>query len=164
MKSLFNNIKKNGFTIDEIMTGSHKFETGCGRNGKHPFKFRAIWGPKNLHEWLNPKHKKFLTNDLEGFITIGGLCDQVPIKGKLELRYFKDRSIKYSFYFKIKNKDYEYIGEKINIHPLNLLTSHTTCFGTVIEKNSGKLISRSVTHFRFRDTLKFLLSLKVVKN
>ena len=59
-------------------------------------------------------------------------------------------------YFIFDKKSYKFIGEKVNIKFTNLVTSHTTCFGTIVEADTLELISRSVTHFRLQDTVKFI--------
>lgn len=153
-----------GFRIVETMTGSHEFEDGRGPKGSHPFSFEARWGTANLGEWLKPSSGKFLVADLEGTVTAGGLGRNLPMTGRVELRYFKDRKIRYVFDFQNGNKAYRFTGEKVNIRPWNLPVSHTTCFGVVTEKESGRLISRSVTHFRLRTIPRFLGSLRFYRS
>ena len=150
-----------GFLIDEVMTGTHEFEPGCGPRGTHPFEFRIAWGPKRILPWANPQNKEFLTQPLEGKVDIGGLCHDVPCAGTLKLRYFTKRTIRYTFDFQVDGTDYHYVGEKVNILPWNLPTSHTTCFGTVVEVDSGKLISRSVTLFKLNTMLDFVTSFRL---
>ena len=150
-----------GFKIDELMTGYHEFEKGCGPTGQYKMEFHATWGPKDLSEWINPKSKKFLKQPLDGLVTVEGLCVDVPCHGTFELRYFKDYSIKYSFEFKVNRKTYQYVGKKVNIKPWNLLVSHTTCFGRLTEKTTGKLISTSVTYFKLSSMPKFLTSFRL---
>ncbi|HSA58907.1 MAG TPA: hypothetical protein VLJ37_04410 [bacterium] len=149
-----------GFRIVETMTGSHEFEEGRGPKGSHPFSFEGRWGTSDLSEWLKPSSGKFLVADLEGTVTAGGLCRNAPIKGRVELRYFKDRKIRYVFEFRVNGKAYRFVGEKVNIRPWNLPVSHTTCYGVLTEKTTGRLVSRSVTHFRLRTIPAFLGSLR----
>ncbi len=151
-----------GFALDETMSGSHVFEPGFGPAGEHPFEFRLTWGPDNVIQWANPRSKTFLSQPLEGKITAGGLCRDCHCYGTLTLDYFRSHKIIYDFEFSVDGKPYHFIGEKVNIKPWNLPVSHTTCFGTVTEMDQGKLVSRSVTHFRFRTTLGFLTSLRFV--
>lgn len=152
-----------GFNMEELMIGEHEFTEGSGPKGKFPFQFNVVWGTKNLAKWGNPFKKSFLINDLEGTINIGGLKDDIPCKGKLELKYFDEQKIRYSFDFTIDEVDYQFVGEKRNIYPWNLHNSHTTCFGEVTEKESQKVISTSVTHFRLSDIPEFVSSLKFEK-
>ncbi len=150
-----------GFSIEEVMSGEHEFEPGVGPEGRFPFEFHVVWGPKDLGEFLRPGSEVFMTNDLEGRISVEGLCRNVPCAGRLELRYFKDRSIRYSFEFETGGSEYRFVGEKVNIWPWNLAVSHTTCFGVITEKQSGRLVSRSVSHFRLRSLPGFLASLRL---
>lgn len=149
-----------GFRMSEVMTGRHEFEPGCGPRGTHPFEFRVDWGPEDVLAWANPTRREFLTQPLEGWVSIGELCERAPCAGTLELRYFTKRTIRYTFAFVADGRDYQYVGEKVNILPWNLPTSHTTCFGTVKELDTGKLISRSVTHFRLKTTFDFVTSFR----
>ena len=160
---MFEKIKEGpkGFWMDEVMTGDHEFEPGCGPKGKHFFEFRGTWGTNNFKEWLDSSSDKFMINDLKGKVTVGGLCKDIPLKGRLELKYFSENKIIYIFDFKYKNKTYHYIGEKVNIHLWNLPVAHTTCFGVLTNKKTGKLISRSLTHFRILSAPSFLASLRL---
>ncbi|MBI9075046.1 MAG: hypothetical protein JEZ02_06505 [Desulfatibacillum sp.] len=150
-----------GFVMDEIMSGDHAFEPGMGPEGRRPFEFRVTWGPKNLIKWINPLGKGFMTQPLDGTVTVGGMCTRVPCAGTLELAYFTEGKIRYTFEFVYGGKTYHFVGEKVHIRPWNLPVSHTTCFGTLTEKDSGKLVSRSLTHFRFRTTPAFIASLRL---
>lgn len=151
-----------GFRIHEIMTGEHQFEPNQGPAGHFPFEFRVTWGANPLREWVRPSSERFMTNDLEGEVTVGGLCEKTPCKGRLELRYFKEHKIRYLFDFQCNGADYHFEGEKVNIRPWNLLISHTTCYGVLTEKISGVVVSRSVTHFRLRAFPAFLASFRLI--
>lgn len=150
-----------GFRMNEVMTGSHKFEPGFGTPVTHFMEFRVTWGTKNIADWVKRSSKNFLVNFLEGTVTIEGLCRNAPCQGTLALRYFSDHSIRYTFTFEVKKVRYRFVGEKVNIMPWNLPWSHTTCFGRLTEVKSGRLVSTSVTHFRLRDVPAFLASLRV---
>ncbi|MBI4704910.1 MAG: hypothetical protein HY744_27715 [Deltaproteobacteria bacterium] len=147
-----------GFLIDEQMIGTHEFEPGCGPRGRFPFEFRVSWGPKHLLAWANPLGPGFLEQPLRGTVTAGELCERAPCEGTFALRYFTTRSIRYAFRFAVAETQYEYVGEKVNILPWNLPVSHTTCFGTLKETQTGKLVSRSVTFFKLRTMPAFLAS------
>ncbi len=149
-----------GFSMDEIMTGTHEFAAGAGPAGVHPFEFKVRWGASDMGGFLDPSSKKFMVNDMEGTVTVGGLCEETPCRGTLELRYFKDQKIRYAFTFTARGATYQFIGEKVNILPWNLPTSHTTCFGTLTD-GAGQLISRSLTFFRLRTAPAFLASFKL---
>lgn len=159
-KDMFNEGRL-GFKMDEEMIGEHQFEPGMGPEGKFPFEFRVTWGPKNFFSWIDPRSQDFLTQPLQGVITVGGLCYDVPCEGTLKLDYFNENKIRYTFDFKVKEKDYLFIGEKINIKPWNLPVSHTTCYGTVVEKDTNILISRSVTFFKLKTAPAFLASFRL---
>ncbi|NMC71683.1 MAG: hypothetical protein GYA57_16670 [Myxococcales bacterium] len=149
-----------GFRMDEVMSGEHTFEPGCGPAGRHPFEFRVTWGPDDLWTWIDPDDPHFLTQSLEGTVTAGGLCENAPCRGRLELRYFDEHALRYTFEFEAAGKRYRYVGEKVNIQPWNLPVSHTTCYGVLTEADTGRLVSRSVTHFRLRTIPAFLRSLR----
>ncbi|MGC9043094.1 MAG: hypothetical protein ACP5KG_04480 [Myxococcota bacterium] len=153
--------KRFGFEMREVMSGTHRFENGSGPEGELPFAFNVVWGTDNLIDWINPGSDKFLVNDLKGFVTVGGLCEDAEVVGKLELRYFSEFKIRYTFEFEVNGKRYLYIGEKVNIKPWNLPVSHTTCFGTIVEKETNRLISRSVVFFRYSTIPSFLLSFRL---
>lgn len=147
-----------GFRIDEAMIGEHEFEPKFGSPEKRPMEFRVTWGPRHISQWANPAHRRFMVSELEGVVTIDGLCHHTPCTGSLELRYLKDHSIRYTFGFKEGSQSYKYIGEKINIRLWNLPRSHTTCFGRLILASTGELVSTSVTYFRLRSLLRFIAS------
>ena len=150
-----------GFNVKETMTGYHEFEPGMGPKGKHRFEFIINWGPNDIKSFLNPIDENFLVNDISGKINVCGLGTG-DCFGRLKLKYFKNNSIKYDFKFNLGSTQYKYVGEKVNIRPWNLLTSHTTCFGTITEVVTGKLVSRSVTYFKLRTILAFLASFRLV--
>jgi hypothetical protein len=150
-----------GFLIDEIMSGTHEFEPGCGPKGTFPFEFRVTWGPSDVVRWASPGDHEFLAQPLWGYVTMGGLCERVACEGSLKLRYFSKHTIRYRFDFQVADASYRYIGEKVNILPWNLPTSHTTCFGTVVDRSNGRLISRSVTLFRIKTALDFMASFRL---
>ena len=150
-----------GFSMDEVMTGEHRFEPGCGRDGKLFMEFRVRWGAKRLLPFLNPLGEEFCHNDLEGTVTVEGLCEDTPCKGTLVFHYHDEKLIRYTFDFEVDGRWYRYLGEKVNILPWNLPFSHTTCFGTLKESENGRLISRSVTYFRWRTTPSFLSSFRL---
>ncbi|EKD52386.1 MAG: hypothetical protein ACD_62C00039G0002 [uncultured bacterium] len=164
INELISNMTKRdiGFRIDEVMTGHHEFEKNCGPKGRLFMEFRGQWGPDDLRNWINPASEVFFKQKLSGTVTVEGLCRDVPMTGELALNYFKDASIKYSFEFKARQKGYCYVGQKVNIKPWNLLFSHTTCFGRITEKKTGKLVSTSVVYFKLLSLPKFLASLKLV--
>ncbi|ACL04418.1 conserved hypothetical protein [Desulfatibacillum aliphaticivorans] len=162
IKDLYTMVKERrlGFAMDEVMSGDHEFMPGMGPEGRLPFEFRVTWGPRHLIKWINPLGGAFMTQPLEGTVTVGGMCTRVPCSGTLELAYFTEAKIRYTFEFVFGGKTYHFVGEKIHIRPWNLHVSHTTCYGTLKEKDTGKPVSKSVTHFRFRTTPAFLASLR----
>lgn len=147
--------------MNEIMSGEHEFEASFGEPGKRPMEFRARWGTDNLGQWVDPFGEGFLVSDLNGVVTIDGLCEGAPCTGSLELRYFKDQTIRYTFEFEVDGVPYRYVGEKVCIKPWNLVWSHTTCFGRLVNRETGELISTSVIHFRFRRIFGFLASARL---
>ena len=152
-----------GFSMDELMQGEHEFKEGFGPAGKKKMHFKVNWGTHQLLEWLNPFSEDFMVNDLEGTVTIDGLCEDEPCIGKLELKYFTEQKIRYTFDFEVDEVEYQFIGEKRNIYPWNLPYSHTTCFGELRIKESGELVSESITHFRLDTIPDFIKSFQLVK-
>lgn len=151
-----------GFQADEVMTGTHQFLDDAGPPGEHPLEFRVTWGAHDLGQWLNPFHPGFMTNFLEGKVTVGGLVENAPCRGTLELRYLTEQKIRYRFEFEDgKGRAFRYIGEKVNLRPWNLHRTHTTCYGTITDLESGKDISRSIVYFRMSTALDFLRSFRL---
>jgi len=150
-----------GFKMDEIMTGTHRFVGNADPEGEHPLHFSLTWGNKNIFNFLNPFSKEYSLSEARGFITVGGLVDKADCTGTLHLQYFTERKIRYEFTFKDdQGKSYHYLGEKRNIWPWNLHKTHVTCYGTITEVGSDKVISESVVYFPFREMVPFLLSFK----
>lgn len=139
-----------GFKLWEIMSGEHEFVDSD--KGKLPFDFKIDWGASNIFDFLNPFDASFLCNHLTGTVTVGGLCTDAACSGTLDLRYFSEQKIRYTFDFEVDGVGYQFVGEKRNIYPWNLLYSHTTCFGELRRTDNNHLISTSVTHFHW-DTL-----------
>ena len=153
-----------GFRIDELMSGHHML----GVDGKErPMSFNITWGPDDILKWLNPFSDSFLTQELSGTVTIGGLCTDVPCSGTLELLYFTKQKIRYTFTFNTLSVDrnsvsrFRFVGEKINLRPWNLHRTHTTCYGELWLNNRS--ISKSVTYFKLNTLLKFLSSFRFIK-
>ena len=149
-----------GFRIREEMIGHHEFRNDFGPPGRHPFVMRVEWGPEKVRNWLNPRNDAFLWQELSGEVFAGGLCDHVPCAGTLHLQYFRKRQIMYSFDFAVDDVIYRYVGHKKNIHLHNLLVSHTTCFGTIVELATGKLVSTSLCTFRLHHLPSMLGSIR----
>ncbi len=152
-----------GFRMQEVMRGTHEFEPGCGPPGRHPMELRVTWGPERLERWLSPASGEFMTQPLEGAVTVGGLCENAPCEGRLELRYRGEHRIRYDFEFEADGRRYRYVGEKVNIRPWNLPFSHTTCFGRVTEAGTGRLVSTSTTIFELESLPGFLLSFRLTR-
>jgi hypothetical protein len=149
-----------GFHMDEVMTGTHQFEPEFGPPGEKFMEFRATWGPKHLTEFANPFGGKFMYTDLCGYVDIEGLCANVPMSGSLELLYFTEQKLRYTFEFEVDGKEYLFVGEKRDLRPWNLHRTHATLYGTLTEKLSGRVVSRSITYFRFKTAPKFMLSFR----
>ena len=149
-----------GFHMSEVMTGQHEFEPAFGDPGKRPMEFRVRWGTEDLLGWLNPRGDRFMLNDLEGTVSIDGLCVDEPCRGALVMRYLADQTLRYTFDFQAAGVPYHYVGEKVHLRPWNLVWSHTTCFGRLVRSDTGALVSTSITHFRWRTVPAFLASLR----
>ncbi|MCP5069301.1 MAG: SDR family oxidoreductase [bacterium] len=149
-----------GFRITEVMRGEHEFESAFGSAGGRPMEFSVRWGTNEVRHWVDPSGGRFLVNDLEGSVTIDGLCRDAPCKGTLELRYLEDRTIRYAFGFEADGMAYRYEGQKVDIRPWNLPWSHTRCFGRLTRADTGALVSTSLTRFYLRSSPRFLASLR----
>lgn len=145
-----------GFRARELMRGYHEFVDGYGPGGRHPFAFRARWGPDSLRDWLDPRKPTFLWQELEGEVCAGGLCDWTPIRGTLHLQYLRERRIRYDFDFTVDGRTFHFLGDKVNVRWWNLATSHTTCFGVLSERATGRIVSTGVTLFHLRDLPRLL--------
>ena len=154
--------KRIGFTMDEIMTGTHEFVEGKGPKGIHPMEYRVTWGNKNFAKWINPFGGEFMANTLSGKVDIGGLVVDADCEGTLELLYFQEQKIRYAFEFSDdKGNRYRYVGEKRDIRPWNLHRTHTTCYGEITELETGEAISRGIVYFRVSTMIPFMLSFRL---
>lgn len=140
-----------GFRAREVMRGHHEFVEGGGPPGRHPFAFRATWGPDRLRDWLDPRKPTFLWQPLQGEVLAGGLCDWTPCAGSLHLQYWPQRRIRYAFEFDVDGIRYRYLGDKVDLRLWNLAVSHTTCTHALTEQRSGRLVATGVTRFHLRD-------------
>ena len=151
-----------GFRMDELMAGTHRFTDGAGPEGEHPFSFTISWGPDGLVDYFNPLSDGFMVNRALGTISIGGFCEDAPCNGSLALRYFQEGKIRYTLDFQGPDGTaYQYVGEKRDIRPWNLHRTHTTCYGTVTERDTGRVISESVVYFDFGQMLPFMRSFRL---
>jgi hypothetical protein len=124
--------------------------------------FRVLWGTRHLWPYLRPGSPAFLSNFLEGTVTVGGLIQAAPCRGTLDLLYFKEGKIRYTFDFKgPSGTPYRYVGEKVNIRPWNLHRTHTTCYGAITDLSTGKDISKSTLYFKLGTLPAFLGSFRL---
>ncbi len=49
-------------------------------------EFTVTWGTKRIGKYLDPFAEGFLSSDLEGTITVGGLCTEAPCTGTLVMK------------------------------------------------------------------------------
>ena len=155
--------RKVGFTIDETMTGTHHFVGRGYPKGEFPFRFTLTWGTEDLIPFLNPLAGELgLTAEAKGIVNMGRFVEEAECSGTLELRYFTEAKIRYTFEFDKGRKRYRYVGEKVDIRPWNLHRSHTTCYGNLREVQSGKEISRSITYFKLNTMIPFLASFRLL--
>ena len=121
-----------------------------------PFHFTATWGNPHLEKFLNPLSGDFLFTLMEGKVTAGGLTGEAPMKGTLELRYFENASIRYTFEFEAHGRTFRYVGEKTGIRPWNLHRTHTVCRGTLTDLTTDEVLSQSVVRFKLSQLPWFL--------
>ncbi len=146
-----------GFKADEVMVGTHMF-----RGESRPLHFTLTWCSDSFLQLINPFSDAFLFNQARGVITVGGLVDKAECRGTLHLKYFKDRTIRYDLEFADSaGKRYLYVGEKVDLWPWNLHRTHVTCYGRIIELESGQVISESVVRFPYREMLPFVMSMRI---
>jgi hypothetical protein len=151
-----------GFKMDEVMEGTHHFVNEAGPPGEHPMSFRVTWGARNIQDFANPFDPGFMSSFLEGTVDVEGLARDAPCKGTLQLLYFTEGKIRYTFDFKDdRGRPCRYVGEKADIRPWNLYPTHTTCYGTITDADTGKEISRSIVYFRLSTTPAFLMSFRL---
>ena len=96
-----------GFRTREVMMGTHEFRPDWGPEGTHTFGFRGSWGPDSVRAWLNPTSDRFLWQEFEGEVFVGGLCDWTPVLGTLEMQYFTKRRLRYSFDFEVGDQAHD---------------------------------------------------------
>jgi len=158
--------RRMGFLIDETMKGTHRylqdFPAGSVSKGTElPLSFEATWGHPRLERFFNPLSGDFLFSVLEGTVTAGGLTGEAPIKGTLELRYFRDATIRYTFDFDAQDRSFRYVGVKRDIRPWNLHRTHTTCYGTITDQATGEVLSESVVYFDLGRLFSLVSSLRL---
>jgi hypothetical protein len=115
-----------------------------------------------MASYLNPLNPGFMSSWLEGTVNVGGLVTDAPCHGTLDLAYFTEAKIRYTFDFKDeKATPYRYVGEKVNLRPWNLHKTHTTCHGTIVNLKTGKEVSKSILYFKFETLPEFLASFRL---
>lgn len=149
-----------GFRMDEIMVGTHRF---ADSEDERPMLFHLSWGHPRPAIFYNPFSPEFLCARARGVITVDGLVHKADCSGNLKLLYFSGGKIRYELDFSDdQGKAYHYLGEKVNIRPWNLHRSHTTCYGTITEHDTGKVVSNSVIRFPLSELPAFLKSFRLL--
>lgn len=147
-----------GFQMTETMEGYHWLPAISEE--RYPLVFTAEWGTIDIKSFFNPKDMKFLKCWLKGRITAQGICEDAKTRGYLDLNYPLG-TIKYEFNFAAHGRMFLLTGEKVNIKPWNLATSHTTCYTTIIN-DADELVSRGVVFFKPKRIIPFLRSFRLV--
>lgn len=155
-----------GFRMEERMEGTHRYrrafpESGVQAGEEHPLELRARWGHPRLRGFLSPGSDDFLTAELEGTVSAGGLCQDAPIRGALELRYFIDATIRYRFEFQGTGGGFSFLGEKRELRPWNLHRTHTVCYGTIRRLGDGETLSEATLRFDLAQLPAFLASFRL---
>ena len=155
-----------GFKADEVMKGSHRLlvdlPEGKAKAGDElPFSFKITWGNPLLMSFLSPLSQEHGVAPLEGWVTVGGIIGEAPIRGAMELRYLKDATIRYVFEFVARGRRYSFSGEKRDIRPWNLHRTHTLCRGSLTELSSGQRVSEVTVRFALRTLPAFLTSFRL---
>ena len=124
--------------------------------------FEITWGARRILPYLNPLKMSFMSNFVEGTVSVGGLVQNARCRGTLDLRYFSEAKIRYNFTFKDdQGRALRYIGEKVNIRPWNLHRTHTTCYGTITDLGTGQELSKSILYFELQTMPAFLSSFRL---
>lgn len=149
-----------GFRVDEVMRGWHEAPGAPGERRR--CELACTWGPDRLGEWLHPLGPRFLWQECQGTFEAEGLTDgPSPCRGTLELDYLGAQRVRYRLDFADRQgRALRFQGDKVELRPWNLLVSHTTCTGTIVELESGRLVSTVVLTFKLRDLPRMLLSLR----
>lgn len=150
-------MKKLHIGFHETMSGSY-YET-CTIKKQFVFTVDATASLCNL---ITPLTGRFMLTDLDGTVTMEGVCKDSPIyNGKLHLDFLGDQVLKYTFSFKNDEKRFDYIGKKI-LSLRNPIESMTTLHGGIYESRleDGKAgdILRTKSHFDLDELLPYLLS------
>lgn len=150
-----------GFRLDEKMSGSYQWADKPDQS--LDMTVHLNWGADSLLTWLNPMKEDFMTNYLEGTVSIEGLCESVACYGKLELLYFKEQKVRYSFDFEVDEQVYTFIGEKQDIYPWNLAWLNTPCEGEIRLLGDLEVVANATINFQFKDLPKLLKSWEWLK-
>ncbi len=155
-----------GFKADETMKGTHRFlvdlpESKVKAGDELPFFFKITWGNQGLASFLNPLSDQHGSAPMEGLVTAGGITGEAPLTGAMELRYFKDATIRYTFTFPARGRRWGFAGEKSGIRPWNLHRSHTLLRGTLTDLESEKDVSEVEVYFQLRQLRRFLTSFRL---
>ncbi|MDX9721962.1 MAG: hypothetical protein RBU37_14540 [Myxococcota bacterium] len=147
------------FRMRETMRGVHRFESGGSASAALPFDFTLDWGP--APEWGT--FRRGLVMDAVGELRAEGLCERADCRGQLVLDYWGAAELRYDLSFEQDGQRYRYLGRKVNIRPWNLPMSHTTCTGLILDADA-RLVSTTLSHFRFRDLASFVGSFRVLRS
>jgi len=150
--------------LTETMRGLHHFtdpDLGEARDRRMWFTIDWRGAPSAV---LNPLSRTFMVFDAAGVMYVEGLTEpEVECEGTLAVDYFRTQTIKYDLAFDVEGVRYRYKGEKVEVNlarPLELIKTHTTCYGSTTR--DGRIISRSVTHFDLRTAVPFVTSFRLV--
>lgn len=134
----------------ETMAGS--FTDNSGNKSPIVFTVKA----------MASKAKAFVTGSpmrLDGTMTVGGICRDVPATGSLEVRLLTHREIIYTLVFMGDcGATYRYVGKK-NVTALKLLKSMTTLRGELWREN--EVVGTAELSFSLRDIPEFVKSFDV---
>jgi hypothetical protein len=161
---MLDKLKEIGFSMHEVMEGTYSFVSGAGPAGEFLIRFEIDWGPDSIMDFVNPTagEEVFGVVRCQGEFTAEQLVENAPCTGTLELSYISEQKLRYTLDFSGPDgKEYRYIGEKVNLRPWNLHKTHTTCYGTIYEKDTNKEVSTSTTFFKFKTIPSFIASFRL---
>ncbi len=114
-----------------------------------------------LKRIINPFDSKFMLADLEGKVTMAGICNDAPISnGSLMLDFFRQRALIYTFEFNAGGREFTYCGIK-NLHIEKPIKSMTCLYGVIKEPDGDRMknVWPAESYFKLIELPGFLLSL-----
>ena len=133
----------------EYGVGKHRILTEDKAMNEKPIRFDLDLIVDSFSDFCNsaPGNETYGVIDCQGFFHADGLVRRSKCYGKLELRVFSEKKLRYTLFFDGENgRHYKYVGEKVNISPWNLMISFFTCYGTIYDSETLAHVSESTVY------------------